>query len=435
MFRLVRLEVMQIANDFRRAVRLVQRVLRGRRNLAELRRLLDARAPLPKQHYRVGVYFADGPINLYQMRQWYAPLRELSKTHPVLVLARGASGALALMKESGLDVVYTRRIGEIEELLAEQRLGVMLYVNQNARNFQMMRYGTLWHVFVSHGESDKIYMASNQNKAYDYSFIAGDAARDRLTRALWDYDVDRRTFAIGRPQNDHLQGEPPFAPDDRTVVFYAPTWEGDRASMSYGSVASHGEALVRRLIATGRHRVVYRPHPRSGVMDRDYGAANERIIQMIAEANRKDPSAHHVYDQSPSIDWQLSLPEVAICDVSAMVYDRLATGKPLMVTRPVSPEAEIDEIGYLGVCEWLDADQARRADEALDRVIGDTAAQQRLSAWSQHYFGDTTPGAPTKRFHEAVETLLERAEEWRARQAEAEHEGAAERETGSGSGR
>ncbi len=413
----IRLEAMQIANDLRRARKLVQRVLRGRRSLAELKQALEARPPLPTGHYEVGVYFADGPVNLYQMRQWYAPLRELSKTHPVLVLTRGASAALALMRESGLDVAYTRRIGEIEELLAEQRLGIMLYVNQNARNFQMMRYGTLWHVFVSHGESDKIYMASNQNKAYDYSFIGGDAARERLTRALWDYDVDRRTFAIGRPQNDHLQGEPPFAPDDRTVVFYAPTWEGDRPSMSYGSVASHGEALVRRLLETGRHRVVYRPHPRSGVSDPEYGAANERIIAMIAEANRKDPAANHVFDQSPSIDWQLSLPDVAVCDVSAMVYDRLATGKPLMVTRPVAEEAEVDEIGYLGVCEWLYADDALRGDEALERVIGDEAARERLGTWSRHYFGDTSPGAPTARFHEAVETLLARAEEWRSREA------------------
>mgnify|MGYP002393289866 FL=1 len=413
----IRLEAMQIANDLRRARKLVQRVLRGRRSLAELKQALEARPPLQTGHYEVGVYFADGPVNLYQMRQWYAPLRELSKTHPVLVLTRGASAALALMRESGLDVAYTRRIGEIEELLAEQRLGIMLYVNQNARNFQMMRYGTLWHVFVSHGESDKIYMASNQNKAYDYSFIGGDAARERLTRALWDYDVDRRTFAIGRPQNDHLQGEPPFAPDDRTVVFYAPTWEGDRPSMSYGSVASHGEALVRRLLETGRHRVVYRPHPRSGVSDPEYGAANERIIAMIAEANRKDPAANHVFDQSPSIDWQLSLPDVAVCDVSAMVYDRLATGKPLMVTRPVAEEAEVDEIGYLGVCEWLYADDALRGDEALERVIGDEAARERLGTWSRHYFGDTSPGAPTARFHEAVETLLARAEEWRSREA------------------
>src|SRR3546814_3676416 len=54
----------------------------------------------------------------------------------------------------------------------------------------------------------------------------GDAARDRLARVLWDYDLDARTFSIGRPQADHYSGVLPYTPDDRTVVLYAPTWEG-----------------------------------------------------------------------------------------------------------------------------------------------------------------------------------------------------------------
>lgn len=399
----------QMMRDARRARRLVGRVLRSRRSLRELRPELDRRGELPKNTYRVAVYFADDTVNLYQMRQWYAPLALLSQTHPVLVLARDPSGALGLIRESGLDVAYTPRIGQIETILAEQPIDVVLYVNQHTRNFQMMRYGALWHVFISHGESDKVYMASNQNKAYDFSFIAGDAARERLTRALWNYDVDARTFAIGRPQNDHLSEDPPFVPDDRTVVLYAPTWEGDRPSMSYGSLVSHGEALVKRLLATGKHRLVYRPHPRSGVSDREYAAANARIIAMLHEANARDPLAGHVFDESPSIDWQLSAPDVAICDVSAMVYDRLATGKPLIVTRPVTPEAEIDETGYLSVCEWLSASEALNVDEQLDRVMSDLDARERLDKWSTHYFGDTAPGAPTKRFHEAIEVLFQQA--------------------------
>src|SRR5690606_27208275 len=109
--------------------------------------------------------------------------------------------------------------------------------------------------------------SSSQYKAYDYSFIAGSAARERLRTALWGFDTDHRTFEIGRPQADHFVGEPPYAPDERTVVLYAPTWEGDRSSMGYGSVASHGESLVSTLLADPRFRVIYRPHPRTGVVD------------------------------------------------------------------------------------------------------------------------------------------------------------------------
>ncbi len=407
---------MQLAKDAKRAVRLAKRVLKGRRAYFELRNLILEQGPLPEQRFRVGVYFADSDVNIYQMRQWYAPLQELSKHWPVLVLARNAAGARQLMQESGLDVAFVQKVTDLERVIEQQPLDVILYVNQNTRNFQMMRYGRRWHVFINHGESDKMYMTSNQYKTYDFALVAGDAAQARLSKALWDYDVDRRTIPIGRPQADHLGGTPPFEPDERTVVFYAPTWEGDRPAACYGSVATHGEALVRELIATGRHRVVYRPHPRSGVVDSEFGAANTRIIAMLQEANQQDPAAQHVYDTSPALGWQLSLPDVAICDISAMVYDRLATGKPLMVTRPVAPEAEVDEGGYLSVCEWLGADQAGNIAAVLDRVIGDDAARERLGTWSQHYFGDTSPGAPTRRFHGAIEGLLAKADEWRRRQ-------------------
>lgn len=405
---------MQLKTDAKRVLRKVKRVLRGRRAFFDVRKTARHRGNLPPQRYRVGVYFADSDVNIYQMRQWYAPLRELSKRWPVLLLARNPLGTRALMQESGLDVIPVQKVTELEQVLAEQRLDLVLYVNQNTKNFQMMRYGQRWHVFINHGESDKMYMTSNQYKAYDFALVAGDAARTRLSNTLWDYDVDRRTISIGRPQADHLEGEPPYPDDERTVVFYAPTWEGDRPAASYGSVSTHGEALVRRLLETGRHRVVYRPHPRSGVVDSGFGAANRRIIAMLGAANRNDPTAHHVYDDSPSLGWQLRRPDIAICDISAMVYDRLATGKPLMVTRPASPAAEIDEGGYLSVCEWLDASDAADVDRALDRVQGDEAARERLETWSEHYFGNTSPGAPTERFHAAVETLLESADEWRA---------------------
>src|SRR5690606_9652308 len=139
----------------------------------------------------------------------------------------------------------------------------------------MFRYGRMWHVFINHGESDKMYMTTNQFKAYDYSFIAGRAAYDRLRQKLWNFDVDNRTIQIGRPQADHFVGELPYTPDDRVVVLYSPTWEGDRAAAAYGSVASHGVALSSALLADPRFRFIYRPHPRSGVIDPEFKRANE----------------------------------------------------------------------------------------------------------------------------------------------------------------
>ncbi len=397
---------MGLLHDARLGVRAVRSLVQQRRARGTLQRKLALRARSPQGEYRVAVYFADSAVNMYQIRQWYRPLVELARTHPVVILSRHPSGANALLDESPLPVEYVRRVADLERVIAEQDIRVVLYVNQNTRTFQMMRYGRRWHVFVNHGESDKMYMTTNQFKAYDYSLIPGDAARARLGKVLWDYDLDRRAIPIGRPQADNYSGELPYAPDDRTVVLYAPTWEGDRAAAAYGSIASHGVPLVRDLIATGRHRVVYRPHPRSGVVDPGYARANREIAAMLERANAQDPSAQHVVDRSRELAWQLSAADLAIVDISAMVYDRLAAGRPLMVTRPVRPEAQIDTDGYLSDCEWLTAEDARDIVTRLDALQHDAAADRRLAAWVRHYFGDTSPGAATARFHGAIDHLM-----------------------------
>ena len=355
---------------------------------------------------KIAVYFADTRVNLYQIRQWYAPLAELSKRWPVAIIGRSPGTTLSLWDEAPVPVVYLRKVVDLEAFVQENDIRIVFYVNQNSKNFQMFRYGRMWHVFINHGESDKMYMTTNQFKAYDYSLIAGDAARDRLTRKLWDFDVDRKTIAIGRPQADHFAGNLPYTPDDRTVVLYAPTWEGDREAASYGSIASHGVTLVNALLSTGTHRVIYRPHPRSGVIDKNYRAANQEIIASIAAANAADPTAQHVFDDGPTLGWQLAAADVAITDISAMVYDRLAVGKPLIIARPVSPLADVDETGYLGACEWLTADTAGDIVAVVDRVQHSEEARASLEFWVKRHFGDTTPGSATARFHAAVETLV-----------------------------
>ncbi|MFJ3381264.1 CDP-glycerol glycerophosphotransferase family protein [Curtobacterium sp. NPDC090217] len=399
---------MPIINDARTAVRLARRLLRARGHRRTLARRLAAEPPLAPGTIEIAVYFADGPVNMYQVRQWYAPLEELSKTHPVAIISRNPGTMLTLLDEAPVTAVYARQVVDLERFVDEQAPKVVLYVNQNARNFQMMRYGRMWHVFVNHGESDKMYMTTNQFKAYDYALIAGDAARDRLAEALWDYDLDSRAIAIGRPQADHLAGKPPYPSDDRTVVLYAPTWEGDRPAAAYGSIASHGTTIADRVLASPRHRLVYRPHPRSGVLDADYKAAHERIIAAIAAANTADPGAHHVYDDGPELGWQLADADVAITDISAMIYDRLAVGKPLIVTRPRSAEADVDERGYLAAANWLTTTDAEDIVARVDAAAHDESELAALRHWVARYFGDTSPGTATARFHDAIERLIAR---------------------------
>ena len=220
----------------------------------------------------------------------------------------------------------------------------ILYVNQNQANFAAMRFADPAHVFICHGESDKDYMSSNQLKAYDRVFIAGTAARERIMRKLIGFD-ESSLVEVGRPQVDVDFPGPSLPHDGRTVVLFAPTWEGDRASMRYSSVISHGPAMVRALVATGRHRVIYRPHPRTGISLREAAAAHADVIRVLRDANSADPTAGHVVDVEGGFGWQLAASDVAVMDISAVAYDWLATGKPLLVTRPAEPRAAAARVG------------------------------------------------------------------------------------------
>jgi hypothetical protein len=53
----------------------------------------------------------------------------------------------------------------------------------------------------------------------------------------------------------------------------------------------------------------------------------------------------------------------------------------------------------------------------ITRVLEDPETTARIVHWSNHYFGDTSPGAPTARFHAAIEQLMATWDEWNGRRA------------------
>lgn len=354
--------------------------------------------PQGEDRYQAALYFADPKVNVYQIRQWYEPMRQLAEHVPVVVLLRNAATALEIREECPLPLYFGRTIAEIEQLLGTQEIGLVFYVNQNIRNFQMMRFNEPAHVFISHGESEKAYMWSNQLKAYDYVFSAGQAARDRLAKNMLRYDATDRTRLIGRPQIDVEHPSPVTLNPDYKTVLYAPTWEGDRPSMSYGSVSSHGVSLLTSLVSSNQYNIIFRPHPRSGINDFKYREDIESLRKLFAEEST-DRSPTLVFDESSSWGWQWAVADVCVTDISAVAYDWLATGKPMLVTRPTNPEASVEDSPALQRIPALESDQSSHAPALIKNLLG--VPNQELAELVEYYFGDTSPGASMGRFVQA----------------------------------
>jgi hypothetical protein len=338
----------------------------------------------------VFVFLDAGTKNLYQLRQWIQPLQRMSANFKIGVLYT-SNFAHEELFGSGLHSFKVDGQEGIHEFLTTNKPKVLLYPNQNAKNFFALRYRSGIHVWVSHGESDKAYMYQNTLKRYDLYFAAGQAAADRVARNVQGYSPERMLF-IGRPQiNDVLAAPSDYqrAPKGVRSVLYAPTWEGVTRATRYSSIDTHGVELVRKLIALG-NQVIYRPHPLSGTRDASVAKADAEIRSIIKNANADKGRSFKHYVDGSTFGWQLSNLDVMITDVSAVAYDWLVTGKPLMITKPEDRRALVEDVAIFKTLLPLKTDElatleAKLAD-ALELAEDSNGPLKKLR---EYYYGST----------------------------------------------
>jgi hypothetical protein len=363
----------------------------------------------------VMVYYPGTREDIYQLRQWFDPLRALHERHPVVVVLQDSRAAQVVRNESGLPAITIARYSSLDDLLSRSQVKLALYVNHNPQNFAALRFTSLVHIYLTHGDSDKGVSVSNQSKAYDFLFVPGQASIDRIQAYTMLYDAPARCVLIGRPQLDTDRPAVAAREGSRPTVLYAPTWEGGQPSMAYGSVLSHGPALVRALLRDGRFTVAYRPHPLNGLLSAEYGVADGDIRRQVADAAAQDPSAGHRVETHCSVSDSLAGAELLVCDVSAMAMDWLPSGKPMVITEPAASGVVTARTRMLDVVPRLTVDGlpgvAALVADLLDRDPGRAARADLVD----YYLGDVSPGAATKRFLEAcTHAIAVRDDAWAA---------------------
>jgi len=353
----------------------------------------------------VFVFLDSGDKNLYQLKQWLQPLQRLSNTRNVTVLYV-ADEVTPLLADTGLGAAQVELPDGLVDFLNRSQPRLLLYANQNARNFFALRYGRGVHAWISHGESDKAYMFQNTLKRYDYYFAAGQAAEDRVLKNVANFSA-ARIKRIGRPQLADLHRVPSDyvdAPREVTSVLYAPTWEGASETTRYSSIATHGLELVSRLVELGC-QVVYRPHPLAGSRDTEIARADRQIRELLARQAGTSATRNHYLDKS-EFGWQLQNLDVMITDVSAVAYDWLSTGKPLIVTEPVSETAVITGSRLFDSVTRLSVGQLANLEQVLSGAR--EPAGSTLHSLADYYFEPSSDCDSL--FHSAVEAALAEAD-------------------------
>ena len=256
--------------------------------------------------------------------------------------------------------------------------------------------------------------ASNQVKAYDFCFVAGQAAIDRMASGLMFTDATTWCRAIGRPQLDvHPVVTTGSGDLQRPTLLYAPTWEGAQPSLAYGSVGTLGLPMIKALLDSGQVVVRYRPHPLAGVTDGAYGAADAAIRRLIEESAAAESGVGHRVEVAGTLEQAFAGADVLVCDVSAVAMDWLPSGKPFLVTEPSAPEVVTARTRMLDVVPRLTGAGVPELPDLVRRLVTDDPGRQDRLDLIEYYLGDVTPGVATRRFLDAcTEVIEERDRQW-----------------------
>ncbi len=361
----------------------------------------------------VALYFPDGPPKLYQLTQWL-PVFEANQDVTTLVIVRQVDAYDALVGRTSLRVILVPRYENLMALLDRADFHAVMYVNNGWTNFQALSFQRAVHIHVNHGESDKICMVSNQAKAYDKVFVAGEAAVNRHRAALAWFD-ESHLVRVGRPQLD-LQVPPALPASERTTITYAPTWEGEDEANNYSSVDRYGPAIIDAALRQSNVRVVYKPHPR--VIDSDDAKirhGHQEIVTRINEAMAADPKAGHAVLLNEQMLGVIGSTDLLIADISSVTLDHLylRPQAPIVLTdRRTNREALLAESPVAQAAHVVDESNVSSLASDLAQMIDEDTRVDDRHRVRHLYFDGLAPGESTARF-------------WRALQREiAEHDAA-----------
>ena len=358
----------------------------------------------------VVVYFGDRSSKFYQLEQWIPVLEELHKEHRVVIVVRKGSALTSVLETTRLPVVFKRRFDPLQTFYHANDFKLALYVNNGMTNFQSLSFAPMVHVHVNHGESDKLSMVSNQAKAYDKVFVAGEAAVERHRRALIDFD-ESQLVRVGRPQLD-IERPLELEPSSARTIMYAPTWEGENDANNYTSVDLFGPQIVEAVLRIPDSRLIYKPHPRVETSkDPEMVEANARILELIEAANSPivDETLQHQVLMQGDILGMFDTVDLLITDISSVGLDflYLHPNTPLVLTdRRNDSETLNAEAPISRATPLINESTIDRVESLISEMLNHDSSVEVRHELRRHYFGDGEPGSSSVLFTEALSRLI-----------------------------
>lgn len=352
-----------------------------------------------------GLYFSEPRLPTpYQVTMWLDPLLALNE--PFVVLLNERKHMKHFPPSDQYEVVVVEDMPSQMSFLP-RNIVALFYVNNSMTNLPVIAtHPQVTHVQLLHGDSDKPPSYNPMSAVYDQLFVAGEMAIERYARH--GVSIERDKFRIvGRPQID-LAGDTLSSGDDcaystkRKTIVYMTTWSGMFADSNFSSFSQAPEIIKKILEVSASVDLIFKPHPMS-VNSPKWAEIERRIAQL----NDKIPHDIALRIASPDEDpvALFARADLLISDVSSVVIDFLASGKPYIVTNPNAKSATDLEAFPSIAGGYLAAPDASDITALIEKCLYQDPLKEKRHKLREFAFGDI--GRPKgEAFAEACKELL-----------------------------
>jgi len=166
---------------------------------------------------------------------------------------------------------------------------IMLYLFNAQSNCRLAANRKAKHIFVTHGESNKVASIKPIIRIYDHVIVAGDLGIDRYieNEIFYEDDIPRKRII---KMGDTFIGNSLFEYKNNNSILYAPTWEGGIKEENYSSLNANLDSfkIISNLLdnEVKIDTLYIQPHPNTGHRSKSFHSFLIKGISYLLEHNK-----------------------------------------------------------------------------------------------------------------------------------------------------
>lgn len=229
-------------------------------------------------NFKYAIYIDnEDPSSVIQLEKWFS--QNFFKKSEVLIIFRIYSSSLdkyiSFLENNDFNFYAYRVIRNFS--LNNSKLKYIFYIFNSFTNPILIKNRDIKHVWIAHGESDKLASVNPMIRMYDFIFVAGQISIERLInyKIISKHDIENKIIRVGMPyleKKNLLLKSVPQNKKTKKKILYAPTWEGVESEQQYSSLANNFgfnffEDLKNILKS---FELYFMPHPSTGIKKAEY---------------------------------------------------------------------------------------------------------------------------------------------------------------------